>query len=543
MTMFRMTAVVALAAMVSGCAAMEGEPEASAIGDDLLGGVATDARPEIGSYSRGCTATLIAPRWVLTAGHCTSYSPVVAAGDSFTVTRGLDGLAHSFAVDRMHIFGAFAAAGAFNSIAFENTPDETGTNDVAILHLATAVPASIAVPARIADGPPPSGTTVTVFGYGCRNRDGSGGGFKQAVTYTYPSSNVLCPGDSGGPVVIGEANGGGAVFQVNTGFISSIFTSWDVHGEATYFRDDIMSVIRRVDASLLEVGFDRPGSDYTSFPAALASSCQSACINDGRCHAFTFDPGGTCWLKSAVPSWVPCVGCTSGISFQQEASTNRGGSDMQFVDLGSKPAEACMSLCSTTPLCASYTYVAATASQTAQCWLKNAIPATSTLFGATSGVRRAFEQSTNRAGWDYSDFDVANAPQACATSCATDARCRAFTFTDAGVGGRSSAHCWLKSSVPSPSAMTGAVSGVKRGLEQETNRAGTDFDNFDLPHAVPEECQARCAQDSRCLAFTYVAPGFNGASQPNAHCWLKSSVTSPSAGTGLVSGVRGGDFF
>jgi hypothetical protein len=91
--------------------------------------------------------------------------------------------------------------------------------------------------------------------------------------------------------------------------------------------------------------------------------------------------------------------------------------------------------------------------------------------------------------------------------------------------------------------MTGAVSGVKRGLEQETNRAGTDFDNFDLPHAVPEECQARCAQDSRCLAFTYVAPGFNGASQPNAHCWLKSSVTSPSAGTGLVSGVRGGDFF
>lgn len=114
---------------------------------------------------------------------------------------------------------------------------------------------------------------------------------------------MLCPGETGGPVVIGEATGTGAVFQVNTGDMSSLFfTIWDVHGEATYFRDDIMSVIRLVDTGILESGFDRPGSDYTAFSAAGASSCQSACMNDTRCRAFTFVQGLALagWLASTL---------------------------------------------------------------------------------------------------------------------------------------------------------------------------------------------------------------------------------------------------
>src|SRR5690349_1440822 len=222
---------LALALAPAGCAE---PPDEAVTSDDLINGVATDARPEIGSFSGRCTATLISPRWAITAGHCTFYMATPQPGDVFTITRGLDGLAHDYSIDRVHIFGAFAAAGDPAAIAFEYTPDATGTNDVAILHLTTAVPPSVAVPAVLASGPPASGTTVTVFGYGCQVRNiPLAVPFKQALTYSYPSSNLLCKGDSGGPVVIGQATGSGAVFQVNTGIQWNPFNTWDVHGEAT----------------------------------------------------------------------------------------------------------------------------------------------------------------------------------------------------------------------------------------------------------------------------------------------------------------------
>lgn len=510
----------------------------------LIGGVATNARPEIGSYSGGCTATLIAPQWAITAGHCTGYTTAVPSGAYFQVTYGLDGAAHTYSIDRIHIFGAYAAAGAFNSIAFENTPDETGTNDVAILHLSSAVPASVAVPAVLASGPPANGTTVTVFGYGCQDRGtGGGGGYKQAVTYTWPSSNVLCPGDSGGPVVIGLATGSGAVVGVNTGYWSNFFSTWDVHGEATYFRDDVMSVIRGASGTgSFEYGFDRPGSDFTSFAASSVYACSDSCRDNASCRAFTY-AGGWCWLKAAVPDWVPCPTCTSAIAPQKEVNVNRYGGDIGGWYVGTQGADACITMCGGTPSCSAYTYVPPSGSTAAVCWLKSSVPGTSIAYGLTSGVRRGLENNINRAGYDYSDFDVSNTPSDCSQRCSNETNCRAFTFTWAGTNGRTNAHCWLKSAVGGPSSLSFAVSGVKRGLEMDTNRWGGDYSDFDLGFAVPEDCQARCAQDGRCQAFTYLPPGWNGSSQPNAHCYLKNTIPGTSSATGLVSGVRGADFF
>jgi hypothetical protein len=71
----------------------------------------------------------------------------------------------------------------------------------------------------------------------------------------------------------------------------------------------------------MEPGMDRPGGDYHSFPLGWAdpSLCQSACIDDASCRAWTYaepnvvHPQAFCFLKSSVPAAQPNDRCTSGL--------------------------------------------------------------------------------------------------------------------------------------------------------------------------------------------------------------------------------------
>lgn len=76
-------------------------------------------------------------------------------------------------------------------------------------------------------------------------------------------------------------------------------------------------------------------------------------------------------------------------------------------------------------------------------------------------------------------------------------------------------------------------------LEHNTDRAGSDYRNFDLaPGDGPKICRQACEDEAQCRAFTYVKTGVQG---DNPRCWLKSSVPSASANDCCVSGVKPGE--
>lgn len=71
-------------------------------------------------------------------------------------------------------------------------------------------------------------------------------------------------------------------------------------------------------ASAMEAKTDRPGNDYTQFSTATAQACQSECLNDGKCLAWTWvQPGwqaadALCYLKNGIPDPTANECCTSG---------------------------------------------------------------------------------------------------------------------------------------------------------------------------------------------------------------------------------------
>jgi hypothetical protein len=225
--------VVGVAVLVSACAAENAEDVASDIAP-VIGGAVTRDRPEVGmaSFSWGsyCTATLIAPRVAITASHCVEYASRDATGyfGSFRIDKAGSG-SEWYDIDR---YRAFVGSGL-------------GAPDVALLRLATAVPANVATPAPLATSKPSNGTPLTIYGYGCNDdwEHQTGGGTKRDYGYRWGDRlvNVLCPGDSGGPVRVDST---GAVLLVNSGWMSS----WDdprhdVFGEVPQYVSKIQSQI------------------------------------------------------------------------------------------------------------------------------------------------------------------------------------------------------------------------------------------------------------------------------------------------------------
>jgi len=234
--------ITPLLLLLSACA-VEPEPLAS-ISDDITGGIVANPnpRPEIGEWG-GCTATLIRPNWILTAAHCFNWIdgrnlPSINSINTFSTSATGDfGAANATVqVDRTFAFSRFAG--------------EIGGDDVMLVHLVSAptAPAGI-VPATIATAAPTAGT-VTDWGAGCNETLHFTGGnvlrFLESQVST--ATHALCPGDSGGPKVIGTHVARGAIYQINSGFdngfsnpipwrttIDRLIADWDTNGWADIY--------------------------------------------------------------------------------------------------------------------------------------------------------------------------------------------------------------------------------------------------------------------------------------------------------------------
>src|SRR5262245_66608665 len=70
-------------------------------------------------------------------------------------------------------------------------------------------------------------------------------------------------------------------------------------------------------------------------------------------------------------------------------------------------------------------------------------------------------------------------------------------------------------------------------MEVDSNRFGSDYRGFDA--ANPQLCQAACAIEAACKAWTWVKPGIQG---PGGTCCLKHQVPPPPANAGCVPGLK-----
>jgi hypothetical protein len=162
---------------------------------------------------------------------------------------------------------------------------------------------------------------------------------------------------------------------------------------------------------------------------------------------------------------------------------------------------------------------------------------------AIAGPARA-QLGYDRHGADYLTFTVRPAdPAICAARCERDGRCRAWSFSYPHTK-TALATCALMRRVPPRVKDDCCVSGVRGagvieprrgGLEYSIDRTGGDYRSFDSatdPAGAP--CRAACEGESRCRAWTYVRPGYIGAS---ARCYLKSRLTRPRHKPCCISGV------
>jgi hypothetical protein len=75
-----------------------------------------------------------------------------------------------------------------------------------------------------------------------------------------------------------------------------------------------------------------------------------------------------------------------------------------------------------------------------------------------------------------------------------------------------------------------------KGMEQNTDRPGSDYQAFTPAADNPSLCQTACRYDAQCKSWTYVKP--NTVQGPQPRCFLKGDVPSATPNSCCTSGVK-----
>ncbi len=188
----------------------------------------------------GCGVAVLAPRWVLTAGHCAGKNPTNA---KVGVPRGW-----KVRVGSLNTASGGEVAVVDHYYRLATSRDEGGFwgRDVALMHLRTAVRAK---PVQIASTTPPDNTPVRIMGWGmtCDDIDNPAcfpTRLREADTVVQPlstcpsssSSGELCIGSSDGKIAASNMDSGGpALVRVGGRWaVAGVVSGPDESGKTLY---------------------------------------------------------------------------------------------------------------------------------------------------------------------------------------------------------------------------------------------------------------------------------------------------------------------
>lgn len=293
--------------VVAGCAAtdpLSGDGVAEETQEPIIGGTETTGDPAVaaligrkpGETSGGlCTATLVKPRWLMTAAHCVDPS---VAGEGLEYEVRFAPNARSAPADRI-----VKVKQVYWNHDFSSTNLPAG-HDIALVELVADAPAGVN-PVPYIRGPLPAslqGGSVRLVGYGLDNgfdQEGQSAGIKRQVSVTLNTigdqtlsvgtfGSTACNGDSGGPA-FATIDGVETMIGVTSyGFIFCI-------GAVNY---------TRIDQNLPWVGGNLPDDED---PHCVPDCAGKACGSDG-CDGSCGDCGAgeSCEANQCVPDAGGC---------------------------------------------------------------------------------------------------------------------------------------------------------------------------------------------------------------------------------------------
>ncbi len=358
-TIAALVGLSSIIAWAAACTAPAAPPPAEGETDNIVGGTTATAYPEavlVDLYSGGqlvaaCSGSLVAPKLVLTAGHCVyGYSSwkitaPFANGQKSNATKGetYDWTATGESVDpSMHDLGLIHLSTAITLDAYP-----------AIASSPLASGASIVNVGRIQDGQ--LSDSALFVSKSIKVKPGSSYGFP----YDYESSEIIEPGDSGGPdllpgaaphTIVAVNSGAGATDEVLARV--DLVRSWiedAIAGKSSGSSSSSSSTSGAGGSTSSGSSSSAGGSSTSSCkhdPCAtgerLKKSCDpcvtAVCTADSYCCAHTWDD--TCVEEAGELCGAQCDGGSGGCGDVSEAGACDGG-DLVYCDGGALTSVDC----------------------------------------------------------------------------------------------------------------------------------------------------------------------------------------------------------